>query len=83
MGQDAVHIRTWQSGDRIALAGAAGTKKVQDLFTDAKVARFVRHDVPLLVCRGEIVWVPGYQVAGPWHVESTEAPAVQVDIERC
>lgn len=81
-GGDAVHIRGWREGDRIVLAGSAGTKKVQDVFTDAKVAQFVRRSVPLLVCRDEVIWIPGYQVAGPWHVESPDALSVQVEIER-
>lgn len=79
--EDAVHIRTWRPGDRIVLPGTAGTRKVQDVFTDAKVARLVRRKVPLLVCRDEVIWIPGYQVAGPWHVASSETPAVHLEVE--
>ena len=81
-GGEAVHIRGWREGDRIALAGSAGTKKIQDVFTDARVARDLRDRIPLVVCRGEVVWVPGYQVAGPWHLESEADPAVHVEIDR-
>ncbi|HEX5323552.1 MAG TPA: tRNA lysidine(34) synthetase TilS [Capsulimonadaceae bacterium] len=39
-------IRTWREGDRIRLAG--GTKKLQDLFTNAKVPRIERRTWPIV-----------------------------------
>lgn len=39
-------LRSWRDGDRIRLAG--GTRKLQDIFTDAKVPRLDRHTWPIL-----------------------------------
>ena len=39
--------------------GLGGTKSLQDLFTDRKVPRRVRHALPVVVSDGEIAWVPG------------------------
>ena len=41
-------LRTWIAGDRIELAGMSGRKKLQDLFTDLKVARSERGLMSLL-----------------------------------
>jgi tRNA(Ile)-lysidine synthase len=60
--------------------GMDGTRKVQDILTDAKVPRDRRSGVPLLECGGEVVWIPGYRIAGDWAVPSDDAPSVRVTI---
>ena len=52
----------------VALVGMDGTKKLQDIFTDAKVPRDQRARIPVVECRGQIVWLPGYRVARGWEV---------------
>ena len=53
-------IRTWQAGDRLFPYGMKGkSKKLQDFFTDQKVARHGRGKVPLLVAPEGILWVVG------------------------
>ena len=47
------------AGDRIRPLGLGGTKKLQDVFVDAKVPRAERSVWPLLTGRGRILWVPG------------------------
>jgi tRNA(Ile)-lysidine synthase len=59
---DAVLLRPWQPGDRMRPAGLGGTRKLQDLFTDRKVPREARPQVPIVVVDGEIAWVPGVAV---------------------
>jgi tRNA(Ile)-lysidine synthase len=50
-------VRQWQPGDRIRLK--VGTKKLQDLFVDAKIERSRRQIWPVVVNAGdEVVWVP-------------------------
>jgi tRNA(Ile)-lysidine synthase len=51
----AATVRSWKPGDRIKTA--AGTKKLQDLFTDLKVPREERARVPVVVADGEVVCV--------------------------
>jgi tRNA(Ile)-lysidine synthase len=51
-------LRPRQPGDRIALPGMDGTKKLQDVFTDAKVPRAERDAVLLLATESEILWIP-------------------------
>jgi tRNA(Ile)-lysidine synthase len=56
---DAIVVRSARPGDRVRVLGLNGSKKVQDLFVDAKVPRWQRASWPLLEVDGEIVWVPG------------------------
>jgi tRNA(Ile)-lysidine synthase len=60
---DTVHmplaVRTWRHGDRIKIAGG-GTKKLSDVFIDAKVPPAFRQVWLVLVdANDEVLWVPG------------------------
>jgi tRNA(Ile)-lysidine synthase len=57
-----VTVRAWREGDRIRPAGLGGTKTLQDLFTDRKVPRGLRHTLPVVESGGQIVWVAGVAV---------------------
>ena len=48
-------VRAWRAGDRLA----GRTKKVQDVFVDAKIPRSERDSWPLVVRGNEVVAVPG------------------------
>ena len=52
--------RTWRPGDRMKPAGMNGhSKSLQDIFTDRKVPRSLRHRLPVVESDGEIAWIPG------------------------
>ena len=48
-------VRAWRAGDRLA----GRSKKIQDVFVDAKVPRSARESWPLVVRGDEVVAVPG------------------------
>jgi tRNA(Ile)-lysidine synthase len=52
-------IRTFRPGDRLRPAGMDGTKKLQDLFVDAKLTKEARATLPLVVSDDTILWVVG------------------------
>ena len=54
-----LHVRGWRAGDRLA----GRSKKVQDVFVDAKVPRSEREAWPLVVRGDEVVAVPGIVTA--------------------
>jgi tRNA(Ile)-lysidine synthase len=56
-------VRTRRPGDRLA----GRSKKVQDLFVDAKVPRAARESWPLVVSGDDVVAVPGVAVAPGWE----------------
>jgi tRNA(Ile)-lysidine synthase len=68
-GFDAVKIgrlsvRNRRVGDRIALAGGIGTRKLQDVFVDHKVGRRQRERWPIVLSNEEVAWVPGLTRGG-------------------
>ena len=77
-----LHVRSRQPGDRIAPTGMKGSKKLQDLFVDEKVPEHVRDTIPLIVCDGEVAWVPGYRVARRFAVPAPDAPSVKITVTR-
>lgn len=74
-------LRGWRDGDRMAPGGMRGTVKLQDVWVDRKVPRRMRRSVPLLVCAGQVVWVPGYRVAADFQVPGPEVDSWHVRLE--
>jgi len=59
----AVTVRTWREGDRMRPLGLGGSKSLQDLFTDRKVPRSLRHALPVVTADGLIAWIAGVAVS--------------------
>jgi tRNA(Ile)-lysidine synthase len=64
-------------GLRMRPVGAPGTRKLQDILTDARVPRHLRDRLPLVFADGRLAWVPGVALdvdaaapagAPAWHV---------------
>ncbi|MDI6828809.1 MAG: tRNA lysidine(34) synthetase TilS [Armatimonadota bacterium] len=55
--------RNWMQGDRIQPLGMAGSKKLQDLFTDEKIPRQMRYRTPVIEDDEKIVWVVGLAIS--------------------
>ncbi|MBI2798506.1 tRNA lysidine(34) synthetase TilS [Candidatus Saccharibacteria bacterium] len=54
-----MYVRFWQPGDRVQPLGMEGSKKLQDVFSDAKVPKHLRSHWPVVVsASGEVVWLP-------------------------
>ena len=60
---DVLTICSWQSGDRMVPFGQTKPKKLQDIFSDAKVPREKRHQLPIVCADDMIIWVPGVRRA--------------------
>jgi tRNA(Ile)-lysidine synthase len=82
LGADTLTVRNWLPGDRIRPLGLGGSVKLQDLFVNEKFPRPRRRGYPVVECRGELVWVPGYRIAEGWQVRSPEAPSLRLVVER-
>ncbi|HYW24374.1 MAG TPA: tRNA lysidine(34) synthetase TilS [Terriglobales bacterium] len=91
----AAHLRPGMSltvgfrrpGLRMRPVGAPGTRKLQDILTDARVPRHVRDNLPLVFADGRLAWVPGIALdvdaAAPagtpaWHVTLGGNPESQM-----
>ena len=72
-------VRAWRDGDRIRPLGLDGTKSLQDLFTDRKVPRSLRHTLPIVESAGEIAWVAGVAVSDTFRVTDQTRSVVRLD----
>ena len=68
-------VRTWQPGDRMQPLGMTGTRKLQDIFTDARIPRHWRERIPLVVTPRGIAWIVGSRIAD-WAAVRPETGAV-------
>ena len=73
-----LEVRAWRPGDRMRPLGLHGTKSLQDLFTDRKVPRERRAQLPVVVSDGEIAWVPGVATGEPFRAQDTTEPRVRL-----
>lgn len=76
----ALKIRPWRHGDRIAPFGMTGSRKLQDIFVDAKIPAEWRAGIPVLCCGDEIVWLPGYRIARHWAVNTPRDRILEIQI---
>ena len=54
-----LQVRTRRTGDRMTLKGTNGTKKIKDIFIDAKIPLIEREEWPIVQDnKGNILWVP-------------------------
>lgn len=68
-------VRTWQPGDRMQPLGMSGTRKLQDIFTDARIPRHWRERIPLVVTPRGIAWIVGSRIAD-WAAVRPDAAEV-------
>lgn len=77
-----LRARNPRPGDRITLFGLGGTKKLQDVFTDAKVPRNERARAAVLVDDEKILWVVGVARAEQGRVTQSTRRALLIRAER-
>ncbi|MGI6088255.1 MAG: tRNA lysidine(34) synthetase TilS [Kiritimatiellia bacterium] len=73
-----ITARNWRPGDRMQPFGMRGTRKLQDIYSDLKVPANQRRQLPVLVCRNEIIWTPGYRIADGWAVRPTDRRVLRI-----
>lgn len=74
-------VRSRRPGDRFRPAGSPGSRKVQDLMVDRKIARDTRDRVPIVtLLDGSIVWVVGVAVAEGYLGSAVQAGMVILQV---
>jgi tRNA(Ile)-lysidine synthase len=71
-------VRGWRDGDRMRPLGLRGSKSLQDLFTDAKVPRSLRHRLPVVESEGEIAWIAGVALSDLFKVTTATTRAARL-----
>jgi len=77
-----ITARNWRPGDRMHPYGLKGSKKIQDIFSDAKLPAGTRRFLPIFECGSEIIWIPGYRIAEGWQVAQATDNSMQFTVER-
>lgn len=77
-----LHVRGRRPGDRIAPTGLDGSKKVQDVFVDAKIDCCERDAYPIVFSGNDVAWIPGYRVARGAALPRTAKTAISISISR-
>jgi tRNA(Ile)-lysidine synthase len=78
--QPPLTLRAWQAGDAYRPVGAPGRRKLQDLFTDARVPRERRGRLPVLADGRGVLWVPGFRPDGRAAASAATARALTIEV---
>ncbi len=73
-----LEVRGPRPGDRFQPLGSPGTRKLKDFFIDRKVPRSARRSCPLVLSRGEIVWVAGMRLDERFRLRPSDREAVEL-----
>lgn len=73
-------IRNIRPGDRFYPLGMAGTKKVKSFFIDKKIPREIRHGIPLLVDRENILWIADLAISDMAKVTPATRICLKIEI---
>jgi len=75
-----ITVRSRLPGDRIDMLGMNGSKKVQDILTDAKIPGSRRDQIPVFMVEDKIAWIPGCRPARDCAVPSVTAPSLHLRV---
>lgn len=70
------HVRTFQPGDRIVPLGMSGSKKVKEIFIEAKIPLARRRQIPLVFSNDTLIWVCGLRTSHLSRVSSLSSNLV-------
>lgn len=73
--------RNFLPGDRLRPLGMAGTKKVKDIFIDAKVPPHERERCPIVTSGEAILWVAGLRQSGEFKVTGKTRRVLRLSID--
>lgn len=72
-------VRCRKPGDRMRIQGLNGSKKVKDMFIDAKIPVFERETMPLVTdAEDRVLWIPGLRRSDIALVSSRTRSAVHI-----
>jgi tRNA(Ile)-lysidine synthase len=77
-----ITVRPWEPGDTIRPFASSGVRKLSDLFTDYKVPRRRRRQVPVVADEAGIIWVVGYRLADRVRVVEGEEKVLRGRVVR-
>lgn len=76
-----LQLRTMKKGDYIVVNSTGSRKKLNRLFTDAKIPADKRGEIPLVAAGPEIVWAVGLRIGENYKVTDNTRRILQVEFE--
>lgn len=71
-------LRHWRKGDRISPYGMYGTKKLSDIFSDAKLSLTEKPQIWLLTRNDEILWIVGMRTSRHYPVTDNTSHIITI-----
>jgi len=78
---EALVLRHWRNGDRIAPFGMKGSRLVSDVFSDAKLSLADKHNMWLLACGNRILWLPGLRTSRHFAVGGDTEQVLKISLK--
>jgi tRNA(Ile)-lysidine synthase len=75
-------LRRWQKGDKLKPFGMDGTRKLSDIFSDAKLSLIEKQNIKVLERNGEIIWVVGMRASRLYPVLSTTSRVLKITVHK-
>lgn len=75
-----IMIRNFRPGDRFTPFGMTGTQKLKKYFINNKVPKEARAKCPILLCRGEIIWIAGHRRSDTAKITSSTQNVLKLEI---
>ena len=73
-------VRTRRNGDRFTPLGHRSEKKLKDFFTDQKVDREKRGEVPLILSDDKIIWLVGLRMSDEFKVTENTKRILKIEV---
>lgn len=77
-GSGRLWSRHWIPGDRMRPYGMKGSKKLSDLFCNAKIAVGRKEQIPLLMLDDDILWVAGIRRSNLYPITSNTVKIIEI-----
>jgi tRNA(Ile)-lysidine synthase len=73
-------VRTFQPGDRFHPLGMKGSQKLKKFFINNKIPRDERQRIPIVLNKGEIIWVAGYRMGEPAKITDKTQNILKIEL---
>lgn len=81
-GNPIFKLRKWQQGDRMAPFGMHGTKKISDIFSNARLSLHAKQSTWILTRNDEILWVVGLRASRHFSITDKTAKIIRLSVQR-
>ncbi len=81
-GNPVFELRRWHEGDRMKPYGMKGSRKLSDIFTDARMSRVDKSMAWVLTRNGKILWVPGVRASRLYTVTGQTTQILCLELKK-